>query len=114
MEAFKMKKKTVFFTAIAAVAAVGATIFIVKKGPELKEELLKKVDHLKEKIKDLEMSDVKEAITAKLTEIKEGVQNFDWTKSKEEVEKKFQDFKAQLKSVKKHIPLTEEINTSEA
>ena len=102
-----MKKKTLIITAIAATAAVVATVFVVKKGPELKKELEDKVDKLKEKIKNIEMSDVKEAISVKLTEIKENIQEFDWNKSKEEVERKFHEIKGQLKSVKKHIPLTE-------
>lgn len=103
-----MKKKTVIITAIAAIAAVGATIFVIKKGPELKEELLEKVDALKAKIKDIEVSDVKDAIQAKLVEIKEDIKAFDWEKPKKEVEKKFHEFKKQLKSVKKHIPLIDE------
>jgi len=103
-----MKKKTVIITAIAAVAAIGATIFVIKKGPELKEELLKKVDSLKAKIKDIEVSDVKDAIQAKLVEIKEEIKAFDWEKPKKEVEKKFYDLKKQIKSVKKHMPLVEE------
>ena len=103
-----MKKKTAIITAVATVAAVGAAIFVVKKGPELKEDLLKKVDSLKEKIKDLEVSEVKDAIHAKLVEIKTEIKEFDWEKPKEEVEKKFHELKKQLKSVKKHLPLTQE------
>jgi len=103
-----MKKKTVVLTVIAAVAAIGATIFVVKKGPELKAELLEKVDALKAKIKDIEMSDVKDAVQAKLAEIKEDIKAFDWEKSKEDVQAKFHEIKGRLKSVKKHIPLTEE------
>jgi len=103
-----MKKKTVVITALAALAAIGAAIFVAKKGPELKEDLLEKVDSLKVKIKDIEVSEVKDAIQMKLVEIKEDIKNFDWNKPKEEVEKKFYELKNQLKSVKKHIPLTEE------
>jgi len=103
-----MKKKTVIITAIATVAAIGATIFVIKKGPELKEELLKKVESLKAKIKDIEVSDVKDAIQAKLAEIKEEIKAFDWEKPKKEVERKFYELKKQIKSVKKHIPLVEE------
>ena len=103
-----MKKKTVIITAIAAVAAIGATIFVVKKGPQLKEELLEKVDALKVKLKDIEASEVKEAIKTKLTDIKADIKAFDWEKSKEEVQKKFYEFKGQIKSVKKHIPLAED------
>ena len=103
-----MKKKTVIITAIAAAVAVGATIFVVKKGPELKEDLLKKVDALKNKIKDLEVSEVKDAIYAKLCEIKNEITEFDWEKPQEEVKKKFYEFKKQIISVKNHLPLTEE------
>jgi len=103
-----MKKKTVIITAVAAIAAIGATIFVVKKGPELKEELIKKVDALKAKIKDIEVSEVKDAIYAKLVEIKEDIKAFDWDKPKKEVERKFYEIKQQLKSVKNHIPLVEE------
>jgi len=102
-----MKKKTLIITAIAAVAAVGATLFVVKKGPELKEELLERIDHLKAKIKDIEASDVKDAVKTKLIEIKEDIKAFDWEKSKDDVQQKFYDFKRQIKSVKKHIPLIE-------
>ena len=105
-----MKKRTVVITAIAAIAAVGATIFVIKKGPELKEELLEKVDNLKAKIKDIEVSDVKDAIQAKLVEIKEDIKAFDWEKPKKEVERKFYELKKQLKSVKKHMPLIDENN----
>jgi len=73
-----MKKRTAIITAIATVAAVGATVFMIKKGPELKEELLEKVDSLKAKIKDLEVSDVTDAIQAKLVEIKNDIKEFDW------------------------------------
>lgn len=104
-----MKKKTVIITAIAAIVAIGATIFVVKKGPQLKEELLEKVDNLKAKIKDIEISDVKDALQGKLTEIKEDIKAFDWEKSKEDVQAKFYEVKSKLKSVKKHIPLTEEV-----
>jgi len=103
-----MKKKTVIITAVAAVFAVGATIFVVKKGPQLKKELLEKVDSLKAKIKDIEVSEVKDAIQAKLVEIKEEIKAFDWEKPKAEVEKKFYEIKKQIKSVKKHMPLIEE------
>ena len=102
-----MKKKTLIITAIAAVAAIGATVFVVKKGPELKEELLERIDTLKAKIKDIEASEVKEAVKAKLIEIKEEIKAFDWEKSKDDVQQKFYDFKRQIKSVKKHIPLIE-------
>ena len=108
-----MKKKTVIITAIAAVAAIGATIFVIKKGPELKEELLKKVESLKAKIKDFEVSEVKDAIQAKLVEIKEEIKAFDWEKPKKEVEKKFYELKKQIRSVKKHIPLIEEKEATE-
>jgi len=104
-----MKKKTVIITVIAAIVAIGATIFVVKKGPQLKEELLEKVDNLKAKIKDIEISDVKDALQGKLTEIKEDIKAFDWEKSKEDVQAKFYEVKGKLKSVKKHIPLTEEV-----
>jgi chaperonin cofactor prefoldin len=108
-----MKKKTVMITAIAAtIATIGAAIFVAKKGPELKEDLLKRVDTLKERIKDLEVSEVKEAIHSKLVEIKNEIKDFDWEKPKEEVEKKFYELRKQLKSVKKHIPLTEEVKES--
>lgn len=107
-----MKKKTAIITAVATVAAVGAAIFVVKKGPALKEELLKKVEALKNKIKHLEVSEVKEAIHARLIEIKNEIKGFDWEKPKEDVEKKFQELKKQLKAVKKHIPLTEEVKES--
>lgn len=103
-----MKKKTAIITAVAAIFAIAATIFVIKKGPQLKEDLLRKVDELKAKIKDFEVSDVKDAIQAKLVEIKEDIKAFDWEKPKEEVEKKFYEFKKQLRSVKKHIPLIEE------
>ena len=106
-----MKKKTVIITAIAAVVALGATIFVIKKGPQLKEELLEKVDKLKAKIKDIEVSEVKDAIQAKLIEIKEEIKAFDWEKPKDEVERKFYELKKQIKSVKKHLPLIEEANT---
>jgi len=108
-----MKKKTVIITAIAAIAAIGATIFVVKKGPELKEELIKKVDALKAKIKDIEVSEVKDAISAKLVEIKEEIKAFDWEKPKKEVEKKFYEIKKQIKSVKSHMPLVEETDDVE-
>lgn len=107
-----MKKKTVVITAIAAIATVGAAFFVVKKGPELKKELLEKTDALKAKIKDLEVSEVKDAIQTKLVEIKEEIKSFDWDKSKDEVQKKFHELKKQLRSVKKHIPLTEEVEES--
>lgn len=103
-----MKKKTVIITVIAAIAAIGATVFIVKKGPDLKEELLEKIDTLKAKIKDIEASEVKDAVKAKLIEIKEDVKAYDWEKSKEDVKNKFYDFKRQIKAVKKHIPLVED------
>ena len=103
-----MKKKTIIITAIAAITAIGATIFVVKKGPQLKEELLEKVDDLKAKIKDIEISDVKDALQGKLTEIKEDIKGFDWEKSKEDVQAKFYEIKSRIKSVKKHIPLIEE------
>ena len=102
-----MKKKAVIITVIAAVGAIATTIFVIKKGPQLKRDLLNKVDHLKEKIKDIEVSDVKDAISSKLLEIKENIQDFDWNKPKKEVENKFHEIRNQLKSVKKHIPLTE-------
>lgn len=104
----KMKKETIIITAVAAVFAIIATIFVVKKGPKLKEDLLEKVDDLKAKVKDFEVSEVKDAIQAKLVEIKEDIKAFDWEKPKEEVEKKFYEFKKQIRSVKKHIPLAEE------
>jgi chaperonin cofactor prefoldin len=104
----KKTKKKLIIAGIAAVAAVGATVFVVKKGPELKEELLEKVDALKAKIKDIEASEVKEAIKTKLNDIKEDIKAFDWEKSKEDVQNKFLEVKGKLKSVKKHIPLTEE------
>ena len=107
-----MKKRTAVITAVATVAAVGATVFMIKKGPELKEELLEKVDSLKAKIKDLEVSDVTDAIQAKLVEIKDDIKEFDWEKPKKEVEKKFYELKRQIKSVKKHMPLIEEDNGS--
>ena len=103
-----MKKTTAVITVIATVAALGAAIFVIKKGPELKDELLKKVDDLKAKIKDIEVSDVKEAVHAKLVEIKEDIKAFDWDKPKEEVQKKFYELKKQIRSVKGHIPLIEE------
>lgn len=103
-----MKKKAIIITAIAAVATVGAAIFVVKKGPQLKEDLLKKVDSLKNKVKDLEVSEVQDAISSKLAEIKNDIKEFDWDKPQEEVKKKFYEFKKQIRSVKKHIPLTEE------
>ena len=103
-----MKKRTIIFTLVAAVAAIGATLFIIKKGPELKKELIGKVDQLKEKIKDIEVSDVKDAISTKLTEIKADIQAFDWEKPKAEVEKKFYEFKKQIRAVKKHLPLIQE------
>jgi len=103
-----MKKKTAVITGVVAIVALGATIFAIKKGPELKENLLKKVDSLKTKIKDIEVSDVKDAIQAKLVEIKDEIKAFDWEKPKEEVEKKFYELKKQIRSVKKHIPLTQE------
>jgi len=105
-----MKKKTIIITAIAAIFAIAATIFVVKKGPQLKEDLLEKVDELKAKVKDFEVSEVKDALQAKLVEIKEDIKAFDWEKSKEEVEKKFYEFKKQIRSVKKHMPLIEEEN----
>ena len=107
-----MKKKTVIITAVAAIAAVGTAIFMIKKGPELKDELLKRIESLKAKIKDIEVSDVKDAVSAKLVEIKEDIKAFDWDKPKEEVQKKFYEFKKQIKSVKKHMPLIDE-NDSE-
>lgn len=103
-----MKKKTAVITAIAAVIAIGATIFVIKKGPQLKEELLEKVDNLKAKVKDFEVSEVKDAIQAKLIEIKEEIKAFDWEKPKDEVERKFYELKKQIKAVKKHLPLIEE------
>ena len=103
-----MKKKTIIITVIAAIFAVGTTVFVIKKGPKLKEDLLKKVDELKTKIKDIEMSEVKDAIHTKLVEIKEEIKAFDWEKPKAEVEKKFFELKKQIKSVKKHMPLIEE------
>jgi len=108
-----MKKRTAIITAVATVAAVGATIFMIKKGPELKEELLEKVDALKAKIKDIEVSDVKDAVQAKLVEIKEEIKAFDWEKPKEEVQKKFYELTKQIKSVKKHMPLIEENDVGE-
>jgi chaperonin cofactor prefoldin len=84
-----MKKKTAIITVIATVAAIGAAIFVAKKGPELKKELLEKVDTLKGKVKDLEVSEVKDAIQEKLVEIKNDIKDFDWEKPKEEVGKKF-------------------------
>lgn len=104
-----MKKKTIIITAIAALATVGTAAFVVKKGPELKEDLLKKVDVLKDKIKNLEVSDVKDGINEKLVEIKNDIKDFDWEKPQEEVKKKFYEFKKQIRSVKKHLPLTEEV-----
>ena len=102
-----MRKRTAVIGIIAGIAAIIATIFIIKKGPELKKDLLEKVDKMKTKIKDIEMSDVKAAISEKLTEIKKSIQEFDWNKSKREVEAKFHEVKKQLQNVKKHIPLTE-------
>jgi len=112
MEEKVMKKKTAVITVVATIAAVGATVFMIKKGPELKEELLEKVDTLKVKIKDLEVTDVTDAIQAKLIEIKDDIKEFDWEKPKKEVEKKFYEFKNQIQSVKKHIPLIKEENGS--
>jgi len=112
-EDYTMKKKTAIITAIAAVLAIAATIFVIKKGPQLKEDLLKKVDDLKAKIKDFEVSEVKDAIQAKLVEIKEDIKEFDWEKPKAEVEKKFYELKKQIRSVKKHIPLIEEEEATE-
>jgi len=105
----KRTKKKLIIAGLAAIAAIGATVFVVKKGPELKAELLERVDNLKAKIKDIEISDVKDALQGKLTEIKEDIKAFDWEKSKEDVQAKFYEVKAKLKSVKKHIPLTEEV-----
>lgn len=109
-----MKKKTVAITAIAAIAAVGATIFVIKKGPALKEELLNKVDALKTKIKDIEVSEVKEAISNRLVEIKEDIKNFDWEKPKAEVEKKFYELRRKIREVKKHVPLIESKSDQDA
>ena len=103
-----MKKRMAIITTIAAIATVGAAMFVVKKGPELKEELLEKVDSLKAKIKDIEVSDVKDAIQVKLIELKDEIKAFDWERPKEEVENKFYELKKQIKSVRKHIPLIEE------
>ena len=103
-----MKKKTAIITATAAVTAVAATILVVKKGPKLKDDLLSKVDALKTKIKDIEVSDVKDAIQGKLAELKEEITNFDWDKPKNEVENKFREFKNQINSVRKHLPLATE------
>ena len=107
-----MKRKTAVITVVATIAAVGATVFMIKKGPELKEELLEKVESLKVKIKDLEVSDVADAIQVKLVEIKDDIKDFDWEKPKKEVEKKFYELKRQIKSVKKHMPLVEEEKAS--
>ena len=104
-----MKKRAIVLTALAAASAIAATVFAVKKGPELKDELLTKVDDLKEKIKNTEVSDVTDAISLKISEIKESIHDFDWEKSKDEVEKKFYEIKNQIRSVKKHIPLTGDI-----
>ena len=106
-----MKRRTAVITAVAAVAAVGTAIFMIKNGSDLKEELLEKVDALKAKIKDIEVSEVKDAVHAKLVEIKEEIKEFDWEKPKEEVRKKFYELKKQIKSVKKHFPLMEESDT---
>ncbi|MCL1989462.1 MAG: hypothetical protein FWG67_01100 [Defluviitaleaceae bacterium] len=103
-----MRTRTAVFTGVAAIVAVVAAIFVIKKGPQLKEDLLEKVDALKAKIKDVEVSDVKEAIHAKLVELKADIKAFDWEKPKKEVEKKFYEFKKQIRSVKKHLPLAEE------
>jgi len=108
-----MKRKTAIFTAIAALFALLATLFVIKKGPQLKEELLSRVDELKTKINDFEVSDVKDAIGVKLVEIKDDIKNFDWEKSKIEVEKKFVEVTKQIKSVKKHFPLLKEENLSQ-
>lgn len=108
-----MKKSTAIITGIATAVTVVAAIFVIKKGPQLKEDLLEKVDDLKAKIKDLEVSEVKEAIQTKLVEIKDDIKDFDWEKPKDEVEKKFYEFKNQLRSVKKHMPLVDEKNTEE-
>lgn len=65
------KKKGIgkLFAGMAIGAGLGV-LFAPKKGSETRQELMKKLEELKEKSKDIDIEDVKETINQKIEEIK--------------------------------------------
>lgn len=108
-----MKKRNVFALG-ALLGAAAVALLTPKSGKEMQKDLLKKVDELQTKIKEIEVEDVKQSFVDKLEEVKELVNNFDWEASKSELENKVNDLKSKLNDMLERVEEAKEQVQEEA
>ena len=99
------------FLAGIIIGAVVTAICTPKTGKGLQDELIKKTNELRKKVKDFDIKDInyhdtKCALKEKLDDAKQVIEDFDWAESKEKVQKKFDEVTCRLSEIKEQ--LTEE------
>ena len=93
------------------IGAVITAILTPQTGKGLQDELIKKTNDLRKKMKDFDLKDInyhdtKCALKEKLDDAKQMIEDFDWSESKEKVQKKFEEVTCRLSEIKDQ--LTEE------
>lgn len=108
-----MKKRNVFVLG-ALLGAAAVALLTPKSGKEMQKDLLKTIDDVQTKIKEIEVEEVKQSFIAKLEEVKELVDNFDWEASKADLENKVNDLKEKLNEMLDRVEEVKESAQEEA
>ncbi|MGL4337801.1 MAG: YtxH domain-containing protein [Turicibacter sp.] len=97
-----MKKRNVFL--LGALLGAGAVALLTpKSGKDMQNDIMKTVDDVQAKIKDLDVDEVKEQFLNKLDEVKSLVSEFDWEASKAELDYKVNDVKQKLNEMLERV-----------
>ena len=97
------KRNLVILGTVIGLGVAASTLFTTKKGKEMKKRLLRKVDSIQNKLRDIEMSEVKGAISLKLEEVTEAIHQFDWEAPKEDLERKYSEIREKIIMIKDHL-----------